>query len=75
MATTPSSWARAKVAAVLKADWKRGNTGNPSSAIPLTRASGWAKRAGVSTLHATTPQALAFALDRDGKTAKADQWR
>jgi hypothetical protein len=73
MAATPSRVARAKVAAVVKADSKRGNTGNPSLAILLIRASGWAKRAWASNLHATIPQALALALDRDRKTVKADQ--
>src|SRR5262249_23502248 len=56
MAATPSSWARAKVAAV-KAGRKRGSRGSSWFAIVLIGASGWAMRGRAFTLHDTTPAA------------------
>src|SRR5579871_79811 len=65
MAATPNSLARAKVAAVVKADWKRGSTGNSRLAILRIRASGYVRHGWLFHLHATAPKALLYALGRD----------
>jgi hypothetical protein len=58
MAATPRSWARTKVAAVVKADSNKENTGKGSLVILNMRASGLQEHERASNLHATAPEAL-----------------
>jgi hypothetical protein len=58
MAATPRSLARAKVAAVVKADAKRENTGKGWLGILNMRASELQKQEWASNLHATATEAL-----------------